>query len=277
VVLDEADRMVDMGFEPQVIQILESMPKDKLKSENEEEAEKQETDYRNHYRTTLMFSATMPPEVERLARRYLRRPGTIYIGEVGRAVERIKQEAYWTNTESDKRRKLEKLLTDGPPPPIIIFANQRKTCDSIAKFLAKQGYKCTILQGGKSQDQREFALQEFKDGRSDILVATDVAGRGIDVKGVTHVINFDLPKTIDQYTHRIGRTARAGTSGLASSFVCNEDTEIMYHLKRMIQAGVGVVPQELLQHEASNIKPGTVAQKSRRDTVIHANTYSGPL
>jgi len=269
--------MVDMGFEPQVVQILEAMPRDKLKSEQEEEAEKQEKDHRNNYRTTLMFSATMPPEVERLSRRYLRRAGTIYIGELGRAVERIKQEAFWTNTESDKRRKLEKLLEEGPPPPIIIFVNQRRTCDSLSKFLTKLGYKCTILQGGKTQDQREFALQEFKDGRSDILVATDVAGRGIDVKGITHVINYDLPKTIEQYTHRIGRTARAGEKGLATSFITNEDVEIMYYLKKMLQSAGSVVPHELSQHESAQVKPGTVAQKSRRDTVIHTNTYSGPI
>jgi len=253
---------------------LEAMPRDKLKSEQEEEAEKQEADHRNKFRTTLMFSATMPPEVERLSRRYLRRPGIIYIGEVGKAVERIKQEVFWMHSDNEKRNKLENLLKTGPPPPIIIFANQRRTCETLAKFLAKLGYTCTILQGGKSQDQREFALQEFKEGRSDILVATDIAGRGIDVKGITHVINYDLPKTIDQYTHRIGRTARAGTFGAATSFVTNDDVEIMFYLKKMLQASGSAIPHEMAQHEAAMVKPGTVAQKSRRDTVIHTNTFS---
>jgi len=248
VVLDEADRMVDMGFEPQVISVLDSMPKDTLKSELEEEAALQELNHRNKYRTTLMFSATMPPEVERLSRRYLRRPGVIYIGEAGKAVSLIHQDVYWLHNETDKRRKLEALLRDGPAPPIIIFVNQRKQCDTLAKFLGKMNYKCTTLQGGRSQEQRDWALLEFKEGRSDILVATDVAGRGLDVKGVTHVINFDMPKTIEQYTHRIGRTGRAGAAGLASSFLTNEDYEIMFHLKKMLMETGAHVPQELRDH-----------------------------
>eukprot|EP01126_Amoeba_proteus_P060035 TRINITY_DN7902_c0_g1_i9.p1 TRINITY_DN7902_c0_g1~~TRINITY_DN7902_c0_g1_i9.p1 ORF type:complete len:135 (-),score=22.96 TRINITY_DN7902_c0_g1_i9:69-473(-) len=133
------------------------------------------------------------------------------------------------------------------------------------------GYRCTTLQGGRSQDQREWALQEFKEGRSDILVATDVAGRGIDVKGVTHVINYDMPKTIEQYTHRIGRTARAGESGLATSFVTGEDTEILFPLRKMLQDSGNMVPVELLHHPDAQVKPGTVPQKSRRDTIIYTS------
>jgi len=271
VVLDEADRMVDMGFEPQVISVLESMPKEALKSELEEEAAQQEQDHRNKFRTTLMFSATMPPEVERLSRRYLRRPGVIYIGEAGKAVSSIQQDVYWVHNETEKKRKLETLLREGPPPPIIIFVNQRKTCDMIAKVIGKLGYKCTTLQGGRSQDQIDWALNEFREGRSDILVATDVAGRGLDVKGVTHVINFDMPKSIDQYTHRIGRTGRAGLSGLASSFVHNDDVEILWHLKKVLLEAGTTIPQELRDHPEAQVKPGTVVQKSRRDTIIYTN------
>lgn len=102
----------------------------------------------------------------------------IYIGEVGKAVDRIQQDVLWINNENEKKRKLEQLLREGPPPPIMIFVNQRKTCDTISKYLGTLGYKCTTLQGGRSQDQRDWALQEFKEGRSDVLVATDVAGRG---------------------------------------------------------------------------------------------------
>jgi len=271
VVLDEADRMIDMGFEPQILTVLNSMPRETLKSVKEEEAEEQEKDHRNKYRTTLMFSATMPAEVERLAAMYLRHPGIIYIGEVGRAAQRIRQEVLWTKNENEKKTRLEVLLREGPPPPIIIFVNQRKTCDSIAKYLSKLGYKCTTLQGGRSQDQREWALQEFKDGRSDILVATDVAGRGIDVKGVTHVINFDMPKTIEQYTHRIGRTARAGESGLATSFITADDAEVLYPLKKMLQESGNSVPPELAHHPDAQVKPGTAPQKSRKDTIIYTS------
>jgi len=271
IVLDEADRMIDMGFEQQVIQILESMPKETLKSEQEEVAELQEKDHRNKFRTTLMFSATMPPEVERLSRSYLRRPGTIYIGVVGRAVDRIKQNVIFVKSDHEKKTKLEHLLRDGPKPPVIIFVNQRKTCDSIAKYLNQLGFRTTTLQGGRTQDQREWSLTEFREGRYDILVATDVAGRGLDVKGVTHVINYDIPKNIEQYTHRIGRTGRAGESGLATSFFTNGDHEILFDLKKMLQDTENPVPLELATHPEAQMKPGTFVTQSRRETVIYAS------
>jgi ATP-dependent RNA helicase DDX23/PRP28 len=271
IVLDEADRMIDMGFETQVIQILESMPRETLKSEVEEVAELQEKDHRNKFRTTLMFSATMPPEVERLSRNYLRRAGVIYIGVVGRAVDRIKQNVVFVKSDHEKKSRLEQLLREGPPPPIIIFVNQRKTCDNIAKYINKLAYRVTTLQGGRSQDQRDWSLSEFREGRYDILVATDIAGRGLDVKGVTHVINYDLPKNIEQYTHRIGRTGRAGESGLATSFFTNDDAEILYDLKKMLQDTENSVPHELASHPEAQMKPGGFVAQSRRDTVIYVS------
>jgi ATP-dependent RNA helicase DDX23/PRP28 len=270
VVLDEADRMIDMGFEDKLLKILDAMPKASQKSENEEEAERQEKDRTNMYRTTIMFSATMPPAVENLARKYLRRPAIIYIGEVGRAVDKIKQNVEWMKSEFDKRTRLEELLTTGPPPPIIVFVNQKKACDVLAKYISKLGFKATTLHSGKSQEQREWALEEFRQGRFDVLVATDVAARGLDVKGVTHVINYDMPKNIEAYTHRIGRTGRAGEAGLATSFLTADDTDIMYDLKQMLQKTNNYVPQELREHPAAQYKPGTVPP-TKRETIIYTN------
>lgn len=274
VVLDEADRMIDMGFEPQVNTILDAMPAATLKSENEEEAEKQEKEFASgakKYRITTMYSATMPTGVERLARKYLRRPAYIAIGEAGKTVDKIKQVIEFVKTENDKRRKLEYLLETGPQPPIIVFANKKKSCDVISKHLEKLGYRSTSLHAGRVQEQRELAMEGFRAGRYDVLVATDVAGRGIDVKGVTHVINYDMPKSIEDYTHRIGRTGRAGESGLATSFITNEDTDIMYDLKAMLQNTGNVVPNELAKHPSSQHKSGTVPDRQKRsDTVIFA-------
>jgi len=274
VVLDEAYRMMEAGFEPQVNAILDAMPATNLKSENEEEAERQEREFITgvrRYRITTMYSATMPAAVERLARKYLRRPAAIAIGEAGKTVDTIRQAIEFVHNENDKRKKLERLLETGPAPPIIIFANKKKSCDVIAKHLEKIGYKATALHSGRQQEQRELAMEGFRSKRFDILVATDVAGRGIDVKGVTHVINYDMPKTIEDYTHRIGRTGRAGESGLATSLLMNEDTDIMYDLKAMLVNTNNHVPPELAKHPAAQYKSGTVPDRPKRsETVIYA-------
>jgi len=272
IVLDEADRMIDMGFEPDVQKILEHMPITNAKPDSEE-AEDIATltanwQTKNKYRQTVMFTATMPPAVERLARTYLRRPATVYIGSVGRPVERTEQVCHLMK-ENDKRNKLISILNSGIDPPIIIFVNQKKGADVLARGLEKMGYNAATLHGGKGQEQRELALGGLKTGAKDILVATDVAGRGIDIKDVSLVINYDMAKSIEMYTHRIGRTGRAGKSGKAITFLTQEDSPLFYDLKQMlVSSPVSTCPHELSNHPEAQNKPGAVAQKKRKDEKI---------
>ncbi|XP_010413822.1 PREDICTED: DEAD-box ATP-dependent RNA helicase 21 isoform X2 [Camelina sativa] len=264
VVLDEADRMIDMGFEPQVAGVLDAMPSSNLKPENEEE----ELDEKKIYRTTYMFSATMPPGVERLARKYLRNPVVVTIGTAGKTTDLISQHVIMMK-ESEKFFRLQKLLDELGDKTAIVFVNTKKNVDSIAKNLDKAGYRVTTLHGGKSQEQREISLEGFRAKRYNVLVATDVVGRGIDIPDVAHVINYDMPKHIEMYTHRIGRTGRAGKSGVATSFLTLHDTEVFYDLKQMLVQSNSSVPPELARHEASRFKPGTVPDRPPRhsDTV----------
>ena len=272
IVLDEADRMIDMGFEPDVQKILEHMPVTNAKPDTDE-AEDEATlianlKSKNKFRQTVMFTATMPPPVERLARTYLRRPAVVYIGSVGRPVERVEQIVY-VMKENDKRNKLIHILNEGIDPPIIIFVNQKKGADVLAKSLEKMGYNAATLHGGKGQEQREIALSGLKAGAKDILVATDVAGRGIDIKDVSMVINYDMAKSIEQYTHRIGRTGRAGKSGTAITFLTQENSDLFYELKQMLLSSpVSHCPPELSNHPDAQNKPGTVTQKKRKDEKI---------
>ncbi|KAI5742827.1 hypothetical protein M8J77_011659 [Diaphorina citri] len=275
IVLDEADRMIDMGFEPDVQKILEYMPVTNLKPDTEdaEDENKLLANYnsKKKYRQTVMFTATMPPAVERLARSYLRRPATVYIGSVGKPTERIEQIVYILS-EQDKRKKLMEVLNRGVKKPVIIFVNQKKGADVLAKGLEKLGYNACTLHGGKGQEQRELALNSLKGGSKDILVATDVAGRGIDIKDVSMVINYDMAKSIEDYTHRIGRTGRAGKEGLAVSFCTKDDSHLFYDLKQMmISSPVSTCPPELLNHPDAQHKPGTVmVPKKRREEKIFA-------
>jgi len=275
IVLDEADRMIDMGFEPEVQKVLDHMPVTNQKPDNEmaEDASALSENFKlkNKYRQTVMFTATMPPAVERLARNYLRRPVVVHIGTVGRPVERTEQVVYMCK-ENDKRNKLIEILNAGIDPPIIIFVNQKKGADVLAKGLEKMGYNAATLHGGKGQEQREHALSGLKEGAKDILVATDVAGRGIDIKDVSLVINYDMAKSIDAYTHRIGRTGRAGKSGKAITFLTQDDSHLFYDLKQMlISSPVSSCPHDLSNHPEAQAKPGTVVQKKRKDEKIFNN------
>ncbi|KAL7671547.1 hypothetical protein ACOME3_006441 [Neoechinorhynchus agilis] len=271
VVMDEADRMIDMGFEADVQKILDFLPVTNMKPEEPDEeviSAMYSLGNKNKYRQTVMFTATMPPAVERLARNYLRRPAAVYIGAIGKPTERVEQIVIMCS-ENEKKKKLCQILERGFEPPIIIFVNQKKAADILAKSLEKMGYSTCTLHGGKGQEQRDYALSSLKLGMKDILVATDVAGRGIDIKDVSHVINYDMAKTIEDYTHRIGRTGRAGKSGRAISLVTQEDSAVFFDLKELInESPVSTCPQELANHPDAQHKPGTVVTKKRKDETI---------
>ncbi|CAF0970098.1 unnamed protein product [Adineta steineri] len=269
-VMDEADRMIDMGFETDVKRILEYLPVTNQKPDNELAENTKDFNSKDKYRQTVMFTATMTPAIERLARTYLRRPASVYIGSVGKPTERTEQIIIMCS-ENEKRNKLLEILERGIDPPIIIFVNQKKAVDILAKGLTKKGYNPCTLHGGKGQESRDLALAQLKQGQKDILVATDVAGRGIDIKDVSLVLNYDMAKTIQDYTHRIGRTGRAGKTGKAITFLTKEDSAVFYELKEVIlESPVSQCPPELLNHPDAQHKPGTVVTKRNKTAILCA-------
>jgi len=264
VVLDEADRMIDMGFEEDVMKILDFMPVTNEKpAEGSEEADNLENPEwmvqnfgsMRKYRQTVMFTATMPAAVERLARGFMRMPGTITIGTSNKPTDRVVQEVHLLNHEEHKKNKLLSVLQQGFVPPIMIFVNSKKGADLLSKNLCKIGYSATTLHGGKNQEQREYALASLKDGRREILVATDIAGRGIDIKDVSLVINFDMAKTVEMYIHRIGRTGRAGKTGHSVTFLTGQDAHCFYEMKQLlIDSPISKCPSELDKHPEAQQK-----------------------
>ncbi|QRW26973.1 DEAD/DEAH box helicase [Rhizoctonia solani] len=211
VVMDEADRMVHLGFEADLTFILDALPAESLKVEDEMDLDgrhgvvRDSSGQKGKTRVTTLFSATMPPAVERLARKYLRRPAVITIGEAGRAVESVEQRVEFVIGDDKKKARLLDILNNGGfQPPIIVFVNQKKTADMVAKDLSRAGWSTSTLHSGKNQEQREAALQALRTGEADVLVATDLAGRGIDVQDVSLVINYQMANTIEAYVHRIG-------------------------------------------------------------------------
>uniref|UniRef100_A0A803PVP8 RNA helicase n=1 Tax=Cannabis sativa TaxID=3483 RepID=A0A803PVP8_CANSA len=221
VVLDEADRMLDMGFEPQIREVMRSLP------------EKHQT---------LLFSATMPVEIETLTQEYLSSPVQVKVGKVSSPTANVSQNLVKV-PDSEKLDRLLALLVEesshaersGHPFPLTIVFVERKTrCDEVAEALVAQGLQAVALHGGRSQNEREAALRNFRNGTTSILVATDVASRGLDVSGVAHVINLDLPKSMEDYVHRIGRTGRAGSMGQATSFYTDRDMFLVAQIKKAI-------------------------------------------
>ncbi|OAF71085.1 hypothetical protein A3Q56_01120, partial [Intoshia linei] len=273
IVMDEADRMIDMGFETDVQRLLNLLPVSNQKPDTED-AEDEEILLKNYntrskFRQTVMFTATMPPAVERMAKNYLRRPVVVQIGSINKPTERTKQVVFLIEP-SKKRKKLLEILNAGFEPPIIIFVNQKKGADMLCRGLEKLEYRTTTLHGGKSQDARDFALQSLKEGNKDILVATDVAGRGIDIKDVSVVINYDMAKSIEDYVHRIGRTGRAGKEGHAITFLTKEDAAVFYDLKLLLkESPVSTCPMELASHPEAQNRPGTIVQKRRCEEKIY--------
>ena len=264
VVMDEADRMIDLGFEDQVERVLDALPLSNVKPDTEEAENpnlmsrmlrlgKKELRYRN----TVMFSATMPPALERIARKYMRRPATVIIGNAGQAVDTVEQRVVMVGQDEQKRKnKLLEILSGDQTGPIIVFVREKRMCDMVAKDLSKIGWKTVTLHGGKSQEAREAALNAVHEGRADCLVATDLAGRGIDVPNVKLVLNYHMAKSIEDYVHRIGRTGRAGKKGLAITFLGPEDTDLYYDLKQQLsKSSLSQVPEELKHHEAAQRRP----------------------
>ncbi|KAL0947006.1 hypothetical protein HGRIS_013150 [Hohenbuehelia grisea] len=207
VVMDEADRMVHLGFEVDLTFILDALPVETMAGEDTSEAMDVDGEVvkKGRTRVTTLFSATMPAAVERLARKYLKKPAVITIGEAGRAVDTVEQRVEFVNGDEKKKQRVLEILNSGQyPSPIIVFVNQKKTADMVAKDLSRGGWSTATLHSGKNQEQREASLQSLRTGESDILVATDLAGRGIDVQDVSLVINYQMAGTIEAYVHRIG-------------------------------------------------------------------------
>ncbi|HEY4169757.1 MAG TPA: DEAD/DEAH box helicase [Reyranella sp.] len=218
-VLDEADRMFDMGFIKDVRRIASSVSKQ---------------------RQTLMFSATMPGDIARLAHEILKNPEKVEIAPQGRTVEKIDQSVYFVSAGS-KRALLSHLLADSALERVIVFTRTKRGANRVAEALEKTGVSSEAIHGNKSQNARQRALDSFSRGRARVLVATDLAARGIDVQGVTHVINYELPAEAESYVHRIGRTARAGASGIALSFCDGSERGQLKSIERLTNQRLAVL------------------------------------
>ncbi|KAF2434993.1 pre-mRNA-splicing ATP-dependent RNA helicase-like protein prp28 [Tothia fuscella] len=282
VIMDEADRMIDMGFEEPVNKILDALPVKNMKPDSDEA---EDTAVMStiigetlRYRQTMMYTATMPAAVNRIAQRYLRRPATVTIGNAGEAVETVEQRVEFVSGEDKRKNRIKEILNSGEfAPPIIVFVNIKRNCDTVANDIKRMGFSATTLHGSKTQDQREAALASIRDGKTNVLVATDLAGRGIDVLDVSLVINFNMATNIESYTHRIGRTGRAGKSGVAITFLGNEDQDVFYDLKSMLgKSEISKVPEELRKHEAAQSRPNKHgAQKKIEDSSGHGGKGGG--
>jgi len=250
VVLDEADRMLDIGFLPDLQRILSFLPKQ---------------------RTTLLFSATFSPEIKRLAGSYLQNPVTIEVARPNETASTVEQRFYAAQ-DDDKRRVIRKVLTDRGIKQAFIFVNSKLGCGRLARSLEREGLRTAALHGDKSQDERLKALEAFKQGEVDLLVCTDVAARGLDIKDVPAVFNFDVPFNAEDYVHRIGRTGRAGASGLAVTLVSPSDTRLVADIEKLIKKKLEV---ETLQLDDRSRFSGERSERERSDERPRGRAYEG--
>lgn len=223
-VIDEADRMLDLGFIDQVVRIIRTLPRN---------------------RVTLLFSATIPPEVIRVCKKYMRNPTNIELESPTKTVDSIEQVYYRVNG-NEKRSQLNRLLLVEQPESCLIFCNTRVAVDRVRNFLARKGHAVQALHGDIPQGRRMQTIKQFKKGKFHLLVATDVAARGLHIDDLSLVINYDVPMEKDSYVHRIGRTGRAGQRGRAVTFVTGEDIMTLYEIEEHIGA---MIPEADLPSE----------------------------
>jgi ATP-dependent RNA helicase RhlE len=252
-ILDEADRMLDMGFIPSVRKIVAKLPQK---------------------RHSLFFSATMPPVVEKLAKDLLNNPAQITIDPGKPTVERIAQKLMFVDKEN-KDDLLIDLIAEHDMDKVIVFARTKHGADKVVRRLVHAGITAAAIHGNKSQTARTTALHNFKTGKLRALVATDIAARGLDVDGITHVVNYELPEEPETYVHRIGRTARAGTDGDAVSFCAARERDWLRDIEKMIRKSIPVERNHKYHSETARLATGADARpepKAQRGQ----RRFSGP-
>ena len=237
VVLDEADRMLDIGFLPDLQRILSYLPKQ---------------------RQTLLFSATFSPEIRRLSQSYLQDPVLVEVARPNATATNVEQHFY-SVADDDKRRAVIKLLKERSIGQALIFVNSKLGCARLARSFERDGLRTNALHGDKSQDERLKALDAFKRGDVDVLVATDVAARGLDIVDLPAVFNFDVPYNAEDYVHRIGRTGRAGASGVAITLVSRDDVRLVGDIEKLIKKKIEIEPLEIDdERPARSLRPRRV-------------------
>ncbi len=243
VVLDEADRMLDIGFLPDLQRILSYLPKQ---------------------RQTLLFSATFSPEIRRLAQSYLQDPVTVEVARPNATATNVEQHFY-SVADDDKRRVVCQALRQRSIRQALVFVNSKLGAARLARSFERDGLKTAALHGDKSQDERLKSLAAFKAGEVDVLVATDVAARGLDIADLPAVFNFDVPFNAEDYVHRIGRTGRAGASGLAITLVARDDTRLVSDIEKLIKKKIEIEPFELDDDRPRRPPPREREASDRRD------------